>query len=160
MVLSNSSLSPGLSAFGAITDNYFVPEMTGVTADKNNGKLYCTVFTVNSLGLIQLWKFTFNCDKGYDSTIKALKSPKEQLANLSGKDLEKAIGAMLDNLPLRKRFRIFFNNEYYPALIPVRDQMVMLHQVIEALLKRGVLNEQDKQIIEITERLCPDWFTT
>ena len=150
----------GISAFGAITDNYFIPDMTGVIADEAKGLLHCTVFTVNSLGLIQLWKFTFSCNNSFNTTRIALKSPKELFAGLSGTDLEKAVSVMLDDLPLRKRYRIFFNNEYYPALIPVRDKMVMLHQVIDGLIERGALNEQDRQIINITERLCPDWFTT
>jgi len=85
-------------------------------------------------------------------------SPKEELEKLSGKEMEKAIGKMLGDEHSRKRFRIFFNNEYYPALIPVQNKMVLLHKVVESLAGRGALNEVDREIIAITERLASDWF--
>jgi hypothetical protein len=59
---------------------------------------------------------------------------------------------------MSKRFRIFFNNEYYPALIPVRHKMVLLHKAVEGLIERGALNEKDREIVAATERLAGDWF--
>lgn len=87
-----------------------------------------------------------------------MNSPKDDLADLKGKQLESAIGSMLENEQERKRFRIFFNCEYYPALIPVRDQMVLLHKAVDGLIKRGALNEQDREIVRITENMAGRWF--
>jgi hypothetical protein len=72
--------------------------------------------------------------------------------------LEKAIGTMLEDQHLRRRYRIFFNNEYYPALIPVGNKMVLLHKAVEGLIERGALRQGNREIVEITERLAPEWF--
>jgi hypothetical protein len=77
---------------------------------------------------------------------------------LSGKNLEKRIGEMLDNYDLRRRFLLFFKNEYYPGLIPVHDKVILLHKGIAALKKRGALNDKDSEILTITKRLAGDWF--
>jgi hypothetical protein len=65
---------------------------------------------------------------------------------------------MLADTRLRKRYRIFFNNEYYPALIPVRDKMVVLHKAMRALIERDALKERNLKIIDLTEKLAPEWF--
>ena len=148
----------GISAFGAITDNYYLPCMRGVAGSHERGSFDVDVLSINSLGMVQCWKFTF---KGYNSleeSIALLTCPKERLYNLSGKSLDQAIGKMLDEPFLRKRYRIFFNNEYYPALIPVRDKMVLLHKALEGLVERGALEEHDLEIVKTTERLAPEWF--
>jgi hypothetical protein len=38
--------------------------------------------------------------------------------------------------------------------------MVLLHQAVDSLIERGALNECDRKIITITERLARDWFTS
>jgi hypothetical protein len=53
---------------------------------------------------------------------------------------------------------MFFNNEYYPAMIPIRDKLVMLNGVIDSLIQRGALNQKDREIIDITRKLAADWF--
>jgi hypothetical protein len=85
-------------------------------------------------------------------------SPKEELENLTEENLEKAIAGMLQDANLRRRFQIFFNNEYYPVLIPVRDKMILLHKAIQGLIERGAFNERDREIIRVTERLASEWF--
>jgi hypothetical protein len=65
---------------------------------------------------------------------------------------------MLSDEALSKRFWVFFSNEYYPALIPVGDKMVLLHKAIETLIERGALDAKDREIIQITEKLASDWF--
>jgi hypothetical protein len=65
---------------------------------------------------------------------------------------------MLQKDITRKKFRLFFNNEYYPALIPVQNKMVLLHKAIDSLVERGALNSIDREIISITERLASEWF--
>lgn len=149
----------GISAFGAISDNYFVPNMEGVRVKSEENRIECSVYTINSLGMTQLWKFTFAAEKDIKETLRLMTSPKQSLEALEGSDLEKKIASFIDDEHLASQYRIFFNNEYYPALIPVRNQMVLLHQVIDGLIERGALNEHDKKIIEITERIMPEWFT-
>ena len=148
----------GISAFGAITDNYYLPFMHGVKGDPATNTVDVNVLIVNSMGVMECWQFTFKAKTSLDHTVKLLTCPKESLAGLEGKALEKAIGAMLDDERARQRFRITFNNEYYPALIPVRDKMLLLHKAIDGLIDRGALKEQDRSIVDITGRLAADWF--
>ena len=148
----------GVSAFGAITDNYYLPFMRGATSDPENNRINVNVLVVNSLGMVECWLMAFKCNHNLEKSSRMMISPKEELEKLTGKELEKAVGKMLGDELSRKRFRIFFNNEYYPALIPVQNKMVLLHKVVESLAGRGALNEADREIIAITERLAGEWF--
>ena len=150
----------GISAFGAITDNYYLPFIKGVTADKENNRVSVSVLTINSLGVVQCWQLVFKGVNSIEDSLKLMISPKERLDNLSGNDLESAIGDMLNDEKMNRRYHLFFNNEYYPALIPVRHQMYLLHQAIDGLVERGALNKLDKEVVRITEKLVPDWFTS
>jgi len=148
----------GVSAFGSITDNYFLPFMDGVKADPKKNRISVSVLVVNSLGLVEAWLLDFKCKKSVQHTVDLMVSPKEAIEDLSGAALEKAIGKMLADEHLAKRYWIFFTNEYYPAIIPVRDQMVLLHKAVETLIDRGALNDKDREIIAATERLATNWF--
>jgi len=148
----------GISAFGAITDNYYIPFMPGVTADSEKNLIYVNVLTINSLGIMECWQMTFKCGQSVDHTINMLASPKEKFYDLDDMKLEQTIGEMLADPRLRKRYRIFFNNEYYPALIPVRDKMVVLHKAMQTLIERDALKERNLKIIGLTEKLAPEWF--
>jgi len=148
----------GISAFGSITDNYYLPFMKGVTADYDNDAVEVNVLAVNSLGIMECWQFKFKSNNNLKHTIELMTSPKEKLADLDGEKLKSAIGKMLDKQPDRKRFRMFFNNEYYPALIPIREKMVILPRAIDTLIERGALQQKDREIIWITEELAKDWF--
>jgi fructose-1,6-bisphosphatase/sedoheptulose 1,7-bisphosphatase-like protein len=148
----------GISAFGAITDSYFLPMMQGVKVEEESGRILADVLTVNSLGRVQCWHMTFKCNQSLKRSAELLQSPKESLQELSGDALEKKVGDMLEDENLRKRFRLFFNNEYYPALIPVRHRMVMLHRALQSLVERGALDERDIEIVGLAERLAGDWF--
>ncbi|MDF1546160.1 MAG: hypothetical protein P1R58_13795, partial [bacterium] len=148
----------GISAFGSITDSYYLPFMEGVKAHPESEEVSVSVLTVNSLGIVQCWLLRFKCRTNMGHTIELMKSPKEQLEVLESQNLERAIGKMLGDMQTRKRFRLFFNNEYYPALIPVRDKMVLLHKAVQTLIERGALNEKDREIVAITETLAPEWF--
>jgi hypothetical protein len=148
----------GISAFGSITDNYYLPFMDGVKVDHENNTIMVYAMAVNSLGIMEVWQFKFKCFKNVQHTTDLMKSPKMALTNLKGGELEKAIGSMLDDKHAYIRFRMFFNNEYYPALIPVRNKMVVLPRAIEALIERSALNNHDREIIKITQNLAKDWF--
>lgn len=150
----------GISAFGAITDNYYLPFIKGVKCDKENNRVSVDVLTVNSLGVVQCWNFKFSGKISIEASLEKMLSPKKQLYGLSGKELESAISKMLNDDKANERYHLFFNNEYYPALIPVRHQMFVLHNAVDGLIKRGALSNQDKEIVSITERLAPHWFTT
>jgi hypothetical protein len=54
--------------------------------------------------------------------------------------------------------RPLFNNECYPALIPVHDKIVLLHKAVRALIQRGALDEHDQEISDIIECLAGEWF--
>jgi len=148
----------GISTFGIITDNYYLPFMKGVKADSDKNTVTVDTLVINSLGIMECWQLTFKCNKDLDTTIDMITSPKEKLTGFSGNELESIIGKMLDDPHSNKRFKVFFNNEYYPALIPVRDKMVLLPKAVNTLIERGALNEKDREIIEITQRLASEWF--
>ncbi len=149
----------GISAFGAITDNYFIPFLEGVKADHNTNRISVNVLVVNSLGMIECWQMVFSSVKGIDETARRMSSPKAELVDKNGSELESAIGRWLDDETKSERYRIFFINEYYPALIPVQGRMVVLHHAVEGLVERGALDERDREIIGITERLASHWFS-
>jgi fructose-1,6-bisphosphatase/sedoheptulose 1,7-bisphosphatase-like protein len=148
----------GISAFGAITDNYFIPFMEGVKVDPESGRISVSVLVINSLGVVECWQMKFKCNRSLRHTAELIISPKEILGDLQGVELEKAIGKMLQDERKRERFRIFFSNEYYPALIPIREKMVLLHKAVEALIEREALLERNREIVRITEQLAGDWF--
>ncbi len=148
----------GISAFGAITDNYFVPIMYGVRSDAATNTISVSVLVVNSLGLVECWQMAFKCSESIENTTRLMISPKEELELLCEGELEKCIANMLQDEKLRRRFQIFFNCEYYPVLIPVRDKMILLHKAIQGLIERGAFNERDREIIQATERLANEWF--
>ncbi len=151
--------SGGISAFGAITDNYFVPYMEGVSTDKTTNKISVNVLVVNSLGMVECWQMVFNCTKGIEHTAGRMSSPKAGFIDKKGAELERAIGSWLDDEHSRERFRIFFLNEYYPALIPIQGRMVVLHHAIDGLVERGALDDRDRAIIRAAEHLAPSWFS-
>ncbi|MFH2049013.1 MAG: fructose-bisphosphatase class II [bacterium] len=148
----------GISAFGSITDNIYLPFLKGVKADSENRTISVNVLTINSLGITECWKMVFECHNSLDTTIVLMTSPKEKLENLKGKKLEKTIGKMLESEKDRNRYRIFFNNEYYPASVPIRDKLTLLNDALEGLIQRGALNSIDREIVEITQRLAPEWW--
>ena len=148
----------GISAFGAITDNCFVPFIKGVEGDFNNNRVTVNVLVINSLGMVECWRMVLKAKQSLSKSVELMISPKEKLRGKKGKELEKTIANMLDDPHQRQRFRIFFNNEYYPAIIPVRDKMVMLHKAVQGLIKRKALLEYNQEIITVTEKLAKDWF--
>jgi hypothetical protein len=148
----------GISAFGALTDNYYLPFMKGVSMNLEKSQIDVNVLVVNSLGMVECWLMKFKCHKTVEDTANLMISPKTELEKAKGDGLEKAIGKMLENEHSRKRFRIFFNNEYYPALIPVQSKMVLLNNAVESLISRGALNNCDRDIVTITSRLAKEWF--
>ncbi len=148
----------GISAFGAITDNYYIPMAKGVVGDKDKNEISVNVIIVNSLGVTQCWQMVYKPNHNIDCTLDLMISPKEKLENLSTKKLEQTIGKMLEDERLRERYRIFFNNEYYPAMIPIRDKTVLLHNALQGLVDRNALQEHNLKIVEVTERLAKEWF--
>jgi hypothetical protein len=148
----------GIAAFGAISDNFYYPDMIGVSKDPEKNQVSASVFTVNSLGVMQLWTMTFRCLNGLANTVERMTTPKASLEDLSGDDLRAKIDEWLAGDNSRKRFRTFFNTEYYPALIPVHDKMVLLHKTIDDLIDRQALGEIDREITAIVEELAADWF--
>ena len=150
----------GISAFAAITDNYLLPFMNGVRTDLANDRISVDVLAVNSLGVVECWKMVFACSDSRARTAELLAPPKDKLEKLGGKELEKAVGEMLSQPRSRRRYRIFFNTEYYPALIPIGDRMVLLHKAIDGLIEREALSDDDREIVAVTEKLAPEWFVT
>lgn len=147
----------GVSAFGAITDNVYLPFMEGVRRHEDASVTVWTL-VITSLGQMEAWELTFKPRHSIEKSVGLLISPKERLAELDGSDLKAAVGKLLSNGRQRRRYRVFFTNEYYPALIPVNNRLVVLHRAIDSLIERGAWNEMDREIIDITTELEPDWF--
>ena len=151
-------MAGGISAFGAITDNLYLPFLKGVQINEDSGRIVVNTLVINSLGEMQGWMLEFECKSSVSKTRELMASPKMTVKDFDGSELEKAIGGMLNNPRERERFRIFFNNEYYPALIPVRDKLVLLNRVLGALIERGAMRQIDREIVDATVRLAPEWF--
>jgi hypothetical protein len=132
--------------------------MKGATVDAESRRISASVLEINSMGVVECWLMDFRCHHDLQHSSDLMISPKEKMEKLRGNDLEKTIGKMLEDSYLRKRFRIFFNNEFYPALIPVQNKMVLLHKAVDSLVERGALSEADREIIAVSERLAADWF--
>ncbi len=148
----------GVATFGAISDNYFYPELTGVKFDRTKNLIFVNVLVINSLGLVQHWHLVFQCRHNIEDTAVRMQCPKNDIYHLRGKELEAAIGEQLNDPVKRARFRMFFINEYYPAIIHIRDKMVLLHKSIETLISRGALQDKDREITRVVQQLAPDWF--
>jgi fructose-1,6-bisphosphatase/sedoheptulose 1,7-bisphosphatase-like protein len=148
----------GISAFGSITDNAYLPFMKGVEANSELNTVTVWTLVINSLGQMEAWEMHFKANNSLKKSIALIASPKEQLFDIDDNTMDKRIGAMLDDPAMRRRFRIFFNNEYYPALIPVNDRLVLLHRALDGLIERGALSEVDRRIVGAAGRLAPEWF--
>jgi hypothetical protein len=148
----------GVSAFGAISDNYFFPHLQGVKVDRERGLITTNTFMVNSLGNIEHWQLTFKCIEGIEATGKKMRSPKSALRGLDEADIDKEIKAMVDDQLKRFRLKQFFVNEYYPAIIHTDGKMVVLENTVEGLIARGALGEYDRAIVKAVVRDVPEWF--
>ncbi|MBM4373296.1 MAG: hypothetical protein FJ098_16690 [Deltaproteobacteria bacterium] len=148
----------GVSAFGAITDNIYLPPMTGVRVDPAARRLHVTVLTVDSLGLTDLWSIELEAPDGCDAVREAMRSPKEALRGLSPRDMERAIGHMNEDPVGREAFRIFFGNEYYGALAHSAGRVMVLGRTAESLVARGALEPDDLGIIAAARNVLPEWF--
>lgn len=149
----------GVSAFTAISDNYFLPQLEGVTIDKEKGLITTNTIMINSLGNVEHWQLTFKCVNGLKDTAKKMRSPKTELRDLDNAQIEKQIKVMANDEVKRPRLRHFFVNEYYPAIIHTAGRMVVLEKTVEALIARGALSEYDHTIVRAAIEAAPEWFT-
>ena len=148
----------GISAFGAITDNLYLPFFKGARANKEDNTISVDTMAINSLGIMEIWHLIFKCHNNLDKTRDLMTPPKAKLAGMTGKDLKNGIKGMLDDLDNKWRYRIYFNNEYYPAMIPVRDKIFMLHNAIDSLIERKALHEWDREVVRLTQEIADHWF--
>jgi fructose-1,6-bisphosphatase/sedoheptulose 1,7-bisphosphatase-like protein len=156
--LMDEPFAGGISAFGAISDNYFFPELEGVKIDHEKGLITTNTLMVNSLGNVEHWRLTFRCIEGIEVTAKKIKSPKSELYRLDKAEIEKHIKSMIDDPLKRFRLKQFFINDYYPAIIHTDGKMVVLEKTVESLIARGALGEHDREIVKAVTKLVPEWF--
>jgi fructose-1,6-bisphosphatase/sedoheptulose 1,7-bisphosphatase-like protein len=156
--LMDEPFAGGVSAFGAISDNYFFPHLQGVNVDRERGFITTNTLMVNSLGNIEHWQLTFKCIEGIEATGKKMQSPKSALRGLGEADIDRQIKAMVDDQLKRFRLKQFFVNEYYPAIIHTDGKMVVLENTVEGLIARGALSEYDRAIVKAVVRDVPEWF--
>nr|NIR18178.1 hypothetical protein [Desulfobacterales bacterium] len=158
--LMDEPFAGGVSAFGAISDNYFFPQLKGVKVDRERGLITTNTLMVNSLGNIEHWQLTFKCIEGLENSGKKMQSPKSVLSGLDEADINKQIKAMAADQLKRFRLRQFFVNEYYPAIIHTDGKMVVLENTVEGLIARGALSEYDRAIVQAVVRDVPEWFAS
>jgi len=150
----------GLSAFSAISDNYFLPQLEGVKIDRENGLITTHTLMINSLGVIEHWRLTFKCVDGIEATAAKMKSPKSELRDLGEAEVLDKVKAMAQDPTARFRLKQFFTNEYYPAIIHTGGKMALLVNTIEALISRGALSEYDRLIVRAVAETVPEWFVS
>lgn len=149
----------GVSAFCAISDNYFFPPLEGVKVDREQGLITTNTLMINSLGNIEHWQLTFKCAEGFDVTAKKMRSPKAELRAFDKAKIEEEVKAMTGDEVKRFRLKQFFVNDYYPAIIHTAGKMIVLEKTVEALIARGAFSELDRDIVKAVTKAVPEWFT-
>jgi hypothetical protein len=150
----------GVSAFGAISDNYFLPQLERVIIDRDNGRITTNTLMINSLGNIEHWQLVFSCVQGFDATAAMMSSPKAELRGLGKDKIETHIKKMADDKVKRLRLKQFFMNEYYPAIIHTGGKTVVLEKTVDALIAREALSEHDRDIVKAVIKAVPEWFAS
>jgi fructose-1,6-bisphosphatase/sedoheptulose 1,7-bisphosphatase-like protein len=150
----------GVSAFCAISDNYFLPQLKGVRMDREKGLITTHTLMINSLGNVEHWQLQFRCVEGFEVTSRLMTSPKTELRELDNDTIEAHIKSMADDEVKRLRLKQFFVNEYYPALIHSGEKMLVLEKTIEALIAREALSAYDRDIVSSVIKTLPEWFTS
>jgi len=150
----------GVSAFCAVSDNFFLPQLKGVKVDREKGLFTTNTLMINSLGNVEHWQLTFRCVEGVEATASRMRPPKSTLRGLEGEKVGEQVRAMADDPGKRFRLKYFFVNEYYPAIIHTAGQMVVLDKTVEALIAREALTEQDRDIVRAVVKVFPEWFTS
>jgi len=150
----------GVSAFSAISDNYYLPGLEGVSVDEERGLIATNTLMINSLGVAEHWRLTFRCRDGLAAAAAKMRSPKTELRDLDNDKLQAAVKAMVADEVRRFRLRLFFINEYYPAIIHTGGKMVLLKNTIEALIERKALSERDRELVRAVTAAAPEWFTS
>jgi fructose-1,6-bisphosphatase/sedoheptulose 1,7-bisphosphatase-like protein len=148
----------GISAFSAISDNYFFPALEGVKVDEEAGTFTTNTIMINSLGVVEHWRLTFKCREGLKAGAKKLSSPKEGLRGLDKKALEAKIMEMSQDLTARFRLKYFFVNEYYPAIIHSGGRMVVLLKTLKGIIESGTMHDYDYDIVLAVMKAAPEWF--
>jgi len=149
----------GVSAFSAISDNYFFPPLEGVKFDRAQGLITTNTLMINSLSNIEHWQLTFKCAEGFKVTANKMRSPKAELRALHKAKIEEVVKAMADDDVKRFRLKQFFVNDYYPAIIHTAGKMIVLEKTIESLIARDALSELDRDIVKAVTKAVPEWFT-
>jgi len=150
----------GVSAFCAISDNYFLPQLEGVKIDREKGLITTHTLMINSLGNVEHWQLQFRCVEGFEVTSRLMTSPKIELRELDNDIIEAHIKSMADDEVKRLRLKQFFVNEYYPAIIHSGEKMLVLEKTIEALIAREALSAYDRDIVSSVVKALPEWFTS
>ena len=150
----------GVSAFSAISDNYFLPQLEGVKIDRDEGIITTNTLMINSLGNVEHWQLIFRCVEGLEATASKMVSPKSELRELDKIQIEEHIKGMADDEVKRLRLKQFFVNEYYPAIIHTGSKMVVLGKTVESLIEREALSEYDRDIVKAVVKAVPEWFTS
>jgi len=149
----------GVSAFCAISDNYFFPPLEGVNVEREQGLITTNTLMINSLGNIEHWQLTFKCVEGFDVTAEKMRSPKAELRAFDKARIEEEVKTMAGDDVKRFRLKQFFVNDYYPAIIHTAGKMIVLEKTVEALIARGAFSELDRDIVKATTKAVPEWFT-
>jgi len=150
----------GISAFSAISDNYYLPQLEGVKIDRENATITTNTLVINSLGVVEHWRLTFKCREGVDATAKKMSSPKALVRELEKGKIEDLLKAMSRDPVQRSRLKHFFVNEYYPAIIHSSGKMVVLLNTLKAIIDSGTMHEYDLDIVNATMKAAPEWFTS
>lgn len=158
--LMDRPFAGGVSAFSAISDNYFFPPLEGAKIDRKKNLISTNTLMVNSLGNIEHWQLIFKAVDGVKDAAKKMQSPKARLRGRDKSEIEKQVKAMAHDPTMRFRLKQFFVNEYYPAIIHTDGKMVVLEKTVEALIAREALSDYDREIVRAVVEYVPEWFAS
>ncbi len=149
----------GVSAYSAITDNYYLPQLEGAKVDRAENTITTNTLMINSLGVIEHWRLTFKCKDGLADCTKRMRSPKAEFTGLKHDEIEGKILALSQDPEKRFRLKYFFINEYYPAIIHSSGRMVVLEKTLKSLIDQGTFSPEDHPISQSIMKAVPEWFT-
>jgi hypothetical protein len=149
----------GVSAFCAISDNYFFPPLEGVKVDRSQGIITTNTLMINSLSNMEHWQLIFKCTEGFEASAQKMRSPKADLRAHDKEKIEEIVKTMAGEAVKRFRLKQFFVNDYYPAIIHTAGKMIVLEKTIESLIGRDALSELDRDIVKAITKVIPEWFT-
>jgi len=156
----------GVGIYGGITDNYWIPELTGVSM-VNNGSdtVISSVLQILPNGIASILRFHFGYVNGEESTRDKMEPIISQIKRVASDEDE--IKRIIHRISYDNRYdllKLGFGAEYYPAITPIADHYYIDWEVLSHLSDPKnpdrIYDEKDVAIINAVTKEFPNMFVT